>query len=1551
MGQGLSLATPSAGSASIDVPELGDLAYEKSIGNATFMKSVRARHHDGVVLVKVFVKPYTPMALERYKREIVAQRAALADVPNALAFQRVIETETNAFLVRQFLSSSLYDRMSTRPFLEDIEKKWLAFQLLCALRDCHARDVYHGDIKAQNVLVTSWNWLYLADFSSPFKPVMLPDDNPADFSYFFDTVGKRTCYIAPERFLFAGETAPQDARLTWAMDVFSAGCVIAQLFLETEFFTLSQLYKYRRGEYDPTITALSVIPDRDVRDMIAHMIQLDPERRYSAEQYLEFWRGKVFPEYFYSFLHQYMGLITDPSSGNNPISNASKNLGEADERIDRVFYDFDKISYFLGYQDDKRPSQISPISPKLGLGHFPVRLSIPNNEHYVAKSLDPPEDDGTLIFLTLVVSSIRHTARAASKVRACDVLLAFAERLTDEAKLDRVLPYLVSLLTDKADIVVVSAIRSIAQLLQLVQVVTPINSHVFVEYILPRLQAALYPTGNKPSPSPLVRATYASCIGSLASTATRFLEMAASLKGDGSFTVADPEVEPGAETEAAFDGLFDNAQRQLFELFETHTKALVEDTDIYVRRAFLTSVPELCMFFGPVESNDILLTHLNTYLNDRDWMLKSAFFETVVGIAALVGTSTLENFMLPLMTQAVTDPEEWVVQAALHSLAQIAGLGLLSRAKIWLLVDVVGRFTVHPNLWIREAAAEFVASSTKYLTPADVRCVIYPLVRPYLKPAIIPNFTELELLDALQRPLPRSVFEQALVWATKTDKGVFWKSLQQLRSLAFPSVAARSSRGLTQQSLGKVPRNEEDEQWLSKLRSLGLAAEDEVKLLALREFIWRLSKLKARNTPASETANMNEVISLKSLGITPQTVFFDETPLEQPLEPTANMADNAKGPYTIADALLDASMTIDDPVAKRRKAAMNAHRNRSSNPASPHPHDRRTLSAGPSRRGSSRASGQRAPQIAGVLSGNAIDDDVSVSEAPYASRRLIRHQSSALSLLDRRDAERKDASKSIAETSTTEANAFGQLGVPLAAASSSRRGSPSPSDAVVSPIRSATPKSKTKANHTYQGNDPNIFKMLDTMYVDNFPHDIVEFGPLVQPISRKKSGKVNGPASEPWRPTGRLVATFSEHYGPINRIVASPDHLFFITGGDDGAVKVWDTGRLERSITHRARQTHRHAAGSRVLALCFVENTHSFVSCADDGAVHVVKVETVATTGALRYTKLRLLREYQLPEGEHAVWAEHFKGEAGSVLLLATNRSRVVGIDLRTMAQLFALENPVHHGTPTCFCIDRRRNWLVLGTSHGVLDLWDLRFKMRLKGWGVPGGAAIYRVHVHPVKGRGKWVCVAGGTGQGEVTTWDLEKGVCREVYRAGGTKESTRTYEAWEVDDEKREGMLGRFATAIEPGGNANADKGVRAMVVGAELADDARDVRHAFMVTGGSDKKLRFWDLSRIENSVVYSGARGEGRPGFGATQASGSLTIFAEKAARAEGGSGGGSSGGSGAAGARGRARSSVISGVQGELLRSHLDAVMDVVVLESPYWVTASVDRSGVVFVFQ
>jgi phosphoinositide-3-kinase regulatory subunit 4 len=116
-------------------------------------------------------------------------------------------------------------------------------------------------------MVTSWNWVYLTDYVC-YKPVFLPEDNIAYFSYFFDsssshhrprnfvdlfTAMKRTrCYVAPERWYKSEEfKTPPTGELTPAMDIFSLGCVIAELFLETELFDSSKLLGYLKGTYDP----------------------------------------------------------------------------------------------------------------------------------------------------------------------------------------------------------------------------------------------------------------------------------------------------------------------------------------------------------------------------------------------------------------------------------------------------------------------------------------------------------------------------------------------------------------------------------------------------------------------------------------------------------------------------------------------------------------------------------------------------------------------------------------------------------------------------------------------------------------------------------------------------------------------------------------------------------------------------------------------------------------------------------------------------------------------------------------------------------------------------------------------------------------------------------------------------------------------------------------------------------------------------------------------------------------------------------------------------
>ena len=1541
MGQGYSLTTLPAGPSAIEAPELSDLTFERGLGGARFLRTVRARHRHGIVVAKVCMKSSGSVSFKKYARALKSERHSLQGVANVLVYQRILETSNLGVLLRQFIHTSLYDRMSIRPFLESIEKKWIAFQLLCAVRDCHSRGIFHGDIKSENVLVTSWGWIYLTDFSSAFKPVYLPEDNPADFSFYYDTSARRTCYLAPERFLAAGQK-PTDDVVQWNMDIFSLGCVIAELFTETPTFTLSQLFKFRKGEYDPTIPLLNKVDDEHVRALIGSMLKLNPEDRWHAQDYLDEHKGRAFPLYFYQHLHTLMQEITDPSSGRSSISASDINNGECDDRIDRIYNDFEMISVSLDYQDaDEGTSHI----PGQLRGLFPLQVDLPNTRHIASPSLVPSGDNGTFILLNVVTASIRSAARAATKIRACELLLAFAERLPDEAKLDRVLPYIMLLLDDNDEMVLVAALRTMTQLLALVTVASPVNSFLFTQYVFPRLQSFVKTAGFKHNP--IVRATYAACLASLAETASRFLDMIQALRADGSLPTADAGVE---DDNAAYYDAFDATRLELLDSFEAQTKVFLTDTDTSVRRAFLSSVSSLCVFFGETKASDVILSHLNTYLNDPDWLLKCAFFKTIVGVAVYIGGASLEEFILPLMMQALTDPQESVVEQALRSLASMAEIGLPPRPKTWELIDVIARFEMHPNQWIREAASHFVSASTTYLSVADVRILVAPLLKPYLK-VPVGSLSEAELLDALKKPLPRTVLDMALQWAHRADRGVFWKPAKDARQLSYSGTSRMppfSSVIDSSKPMAKVPKNDEDEQWLGRLRNAGMRTEDEMKILAFREYLWRAAQRSRKDDTKAYDEPYDQVVSLANLKVTPHTVFFDSG-----LDLYEQHMNGQNQQRTVEEALQEAASAAKTSESRATTVVGDGEPIRKIDQL-PSTQPRKLSGVRKQTSGSGQSLSSSPSSGIGLL---AKDHDGS------AKRRGSLKLGSDL------------RNKVLADVQTDDVTAAGKLSTPRIG---SRRTSPAPSTTQKRP--NAERSASHRAIHNYAGNDPTVLKLLDTVYVDSFPTDAAEFGPIIQ---TQKRGPIPSNSNQHtaglWRPQGRLTAVLNEHKQRVSRIMVSHDHTFFLTGSDDGTVRVWDAERLERNVTHRPRQTYQLGTAVKVTSLCFVESTHAFICTGSDGSVHAVRVEVDTSGTTTKYGKLRVLRQWQIPNsktsGECAVWSEHYRGESASTLVLTTDLNRILVIDLRYMTIIFELHSPAQHGKPTCFCIGRRHDWLLVGTTHGVLDLWDLRFRLRLRSWTFPNAAPITRLQLHPSRktARRNRVCVSGGTARGEVTVWDIEKVICHEVYQPASAQSSRRLnlrdYEIKNLDEERSEGLLSRVAGSVA--GDAETFESsvsvpavATALYVGLQQVSSDSDNQQAFVISGGPDGKVRFWDAERFTDSRVVSGALPDEKVTFTRTDLGLDTKVIIEKVAEADPQANGqqpsdlnkaaantSTKRGTGSSSSNKPSRYEAIRLSAQHLLSGHLDTITDVALLEHPFGMILSADRSGQVFVHQ
>ncbi|XP_065073829.1 phosphoinositide 3-kinase regulatory subunit 4 [Ochlerotatus camptorhynchus] len=701
-----------------------DMQYESGMGSTRFLKVARAKTDEGLVVVKVFVKHDPSLPLEQHVDKIEYIKKNLANAVNCLPFQRVLTTERACLIIREYVKHSLYDRVSTRPFLTLIEKKWITFQILCAMHQCHKQKICHGDIKLENIMITSWNWILLSDFAS-FKPTSLPEDNPADYSFFFDTSRRRTCYIAPERFVksASGESKPDGplvgdgpcytGNLQPEMDIFSAGCALLELWTEgTAPFEFSQLLAYRRGEVEMVNKHLECIDNDRLKSLLQSMLSPNPKDRKSAEIYLDQERGKLFPEYFYSFLQSYLQMFSTI-----PIV-------PADEKITRLHSDIDQIVKFVTGGDAQQHEAVEHIDYG----------GTENPENFKPQA----DNDGLILITAVVTSCIRGLKFCGSKLATLEVLQNLAEHTTSETILDRILPYILHLAQDTTPRVRVSALDTLTLCLGLVKNLSRSDANVFPDYILP----AIAPLAT--DSSTMVRVAYAKNIASLAETAVGFLEQC-------QFSCSsENHPAPHYETELS----------ALHEMLHQSVLSLLTDPQPSVKQMLMESgITKLCVFFGRQKANDVILSHMITFLNDKeDKSLRGSFFDCIVGVAAFVGWHC-SPMLIPLLQQGLTDPEEFVISKAIRATTSLIELGLIQKPGIIEFIAECACYLNHPNLWIRHEIVGLISTSARVLNALDVQCKIMPSIANHLKSPLIQVEKPELLMDCLLAPIPRSIYD------------------------------------------------------------------------------------------------------------------------------------------------------------------------------------------------------------------------------------------------------------------------------------------------------------------------------------------------------------------------------------------------------------------------------------------------------------------------------------------------------------------------------------------------------------------------------------------------------------------------------------------------------------------------------------------------------------------------------------------------------------------------------------------------------------------------
>ena len=221
------------------------------------------------------------------------------------------ENTRSGILFRQYLEYNLKERIYLMPYLNNIQKVWISLQILYAVNELTELGIVHGDLKPENILLTSNSSVYICDIAT-YKPGYISMDDIGSYTYFFGTNKNdsfKGCYFAPERLLDKGENM-DNTNKTFAMDVFSVGLIIAELFLEKNIFDFPQLLNYKKKniDYDKIDELLVKIPV-NICNIIKDMIKINPTERITIKEALKRFTDEVCPITMNGFLLHFNVIV------------------------------------------------------------------------------------------------------------------------------------------------------------------------------------------------------------------------------------------------------------------------------------------------------------------------------------------------------------------------------------------------------------------------------------------------------------------------------------------------------------------------------------------------------------------------------------------------------------------------------------------------------------------------------------------------------------------------------------------------------------------------------------------------------------------------------------------------------------------------------------------------------------------------------------------------------------------------------------------------------------------------------------------------------------------------------------------------------------------------------------------------------------------------------------------------------------------------------------------------------------------------------------------
>jgi tetratricopeptide (TPR) repeat protein/predicted Ser/Thr protein kinase len=209
-----------------------------------------------------------------------AQRASSLNHPNIAGIYDVLEDRDELLLVMEYVEGTTL-RVATQQRPDVPAFLNIAIQCADGLAAAHQKDIVHGDIKPENLMLTPAGRVKILDFGVARRPTLAADsDSPtASLATMTGSLSGTPAYMAPEVLT----QKPYDGRA----DIFSMGLVFYEMLggpqpFQTDSF-IGTVARVLHEDIPPLTTIAAKIPP-GLDAIIQHMLAKDPAARYATAE-------------------------------------------------------------------------------------------------------------------------------------------------------------------------------------------------------------------------------------------------------------------------------------------------------------------------------------------------------------------------------------------------------------------------------------------------------------------------------------------------------------------------------------------------------------------------------------------------------------------------------------------------------------------------------------------------------------------------------------------------------------------------------------------------------------------------------------------------------------------------------------------------------------------------------------------------------------------------------------------------------------------------------------------------------------------------------------------------------------------------------------------------------------------------------------------------------------------------------------------------------------------------------------------------------------------